>query len=76
MGEHKDRMMERWVVAPPAGPLLVTPLTTDGAEHIATHDGRAHARRAIGEESVVEPLVTAILSDHLSPAIRKRSPEA
>ncbi len=38
VGEDIDRRMERWVVAPPALPLLVSPRSALGPELASAHD--------------------------------------
>src|ERR687892_622829 len=43
--EHKDRGVERRVVAPPAVPgIVLIPRTGAAPKHVATHHGRTHVR--------------------------------
>src|SRR3954447_17993704 len=53
--QHEDRVLEGRVVAPPAPPVLVGPGAAERAEHVAAHDGGAHALEGPGRVAVVQP---------------------
>src|ERR1700683_491815 len=60
--------MKRGILAPPTGPLTLSPRSTNRAEHVPTHDGGPNTRFPFREEFVVEPVTTAFLANHLTAA--------
>src|SRR4051812_24156674 len=62
--QHEDRVLEGWLVAPPALPVLVGPGAAKGAEHVAAHDGGAHALEGFCRVAVVEPRAAPLAADH------------
>src|ERR1019366_1663295 len=66
--ERLDRVMKGRILSPPAGPIALAPWATYWAEHVPTHDGGTHTRFPLREELVVEPFISAIIADHLTPA--------
>src|SRR5690242_1399621 len=54
VGENKDRGVERRVLSPPSGPLLVRPGSMVGAELAPSHDLGADARGPSAGENVVD----------------------
>ena len=61
--QHEDRVLEGRVVAPPALPVLVGPGAAKGAEHVAAHDGGAHALEGPGRVAVVQPRAAPLAAD-------------
>ena len=59
-------MVVRRVVAPPALPGVVGPVSADGSEHVAAHDRRTQAHFARGRKAIINALVAALLTEHLS----------
>ena len=55
MGEHEHRTVIGRVVAPPAFPTLVRPVSPDGPEHVAAHDPGADIGKAARRKIVVDP---------------------
>src|SRR3954464_7658865 len=62
--QHEDRVLEGRSVAPPALPVLVGPGAAEGAEHVAAHDGGAHALEGPGRVAVVQPRAAPLDADH------------
>src|SRR4051794_27695106 len=52
--QHEYRVLEGRGVPPPALPVLVGPGAAEGAEHVAAHDGGAHALEAPGRVAIVQ----------------------
>jgi hypothetical protein len=67
VSEHEYRVMKGWLLAPPAGPVVVTPWATHGAEHIPTHDGGTYPGSPAGKEFIVETFIATFKADHLIP---------
>src|SRR5579863_7325378 len=74
MRQHEHGMVEWRFVAPPTGPVSVTPGATNGTEHVATHDGGAAAETATQEERIVESFFATLRADHLSAAASREDP--
>jgi hypothetical protein len=51
--EDEDRVMEGWVLSPPADPLTRLPRAAYRAEHVPTHDGGSNANCSLREELIV-----------------------
>ena len=57
MGEDEDRAVVWRGVAPPAFPVRVGPFATNGPEHVAAHDGCAHAVQHVGHHLPVDRVI-------------------
>ncbi len=66
VGEDEHRMVEGRIIAPPAGPFVLTPRSPDRTEHVPSHDGGTDTDIAPRDEAIVDALVTAVHADHLS----------
>src|SRR5205823_12767406 len=62
LGEHEDRGVEGWGLAPPALPLVILPRAALGTELVATHDLGTDVARHVAGEVVVEPSAAAGVS--------------
>lgn len=74
VGEHEDRNMVGRAVAPPAFPLVVGPVSTDGAEHVAAQDPGTHVAKAACGEIIVHAARAVVLAEQrpLERACRKQ----
>ncbi len=66
--------MIRWIVTPPASPLIVWPFPTDRSEHVATEDEGAETFHCVSGELVIQASFTALFSDHLTKRPRWEKP--
>src|SRR6201986_487593 len=74
VGEDKDRGVERRVVSPPSGPLLVRPRAVVRAELAPAHDLGADARSPGAGESVVDAGAAAGLALHGAESTSREEP--
>src|SRR5947209_293037 len=74
MREYEGWRMIRWIVTPPAFPMVVRPLAANRPEHVATEDeGTETFHRASGE-SVIRASVAILFSLHLTKSPRWEKP--
>ena len=74
MSQDEDWMTKGRFLSPPAGPIALVPRATYRAEHVPTHDRCADTRSPFREELVVDPLISAFIADHLTPAASGEDP--
>jgi hypothetical protein len=58
-------MVVRRIVAPPALPLVVGPITADRPEHVAAHDRRPKAFLTRSGETIINTFITALFAEDL-----------
>src|SRR5579863_3078634 len=74
MRQNEDRRVVGGLVTPPAFPAIVRPWAPDRAEHVAPENPGTDSRKALFRESVVDSLLSAILSLHLAPEASMEEP--
>lgn len=66
--------MIRWIVTPPAFPLIVRPFATNRAEHVATKDKGTETFHCSLRESVIKASITTFFAQHLTERPRGEKP--
>jgi hypothetical protein len=66
VGEDERVVVVRRILAPPAPPCVVRPISPDGSEHVAAHDRRTQAHLARGRKAIINAIVAALFTEHLS----------
>src|SRR5260370_33386121 len=65
VAEDEDGSVVRWIVSPPALPVVVGPRPADRSNHVAADDPRSDVVKAARREVIVNPRRAAILAKHL-----------
>jgi hypothetical protein len=63
MGQDEDWNVIRWIVSPPALPVCVRPVPTNGSEHVPSKNPGPNILKAAGGEIIVNPGRTAVLAE-------------
>ena len=63
MGQDEDWNVIRWIVSPPAFPVCVRPVPTNGSEHVPPKNPGPNILKATGGEVIVNAGGTAILAE-------------
>jgi hypothetical protein len=63
MGQDEDWNVIRWIVSPPAFPVCVRPVPTNGSEHVPPKNPGPNILKATGGEIIVNPGRTAVLAE-------------
>src|SRR5215211_2070662 len=75
VGEDEDRLMEGWVLTPPAPPWIVAPGAPGGRTELApTHDLGADIRILLGDHGITGVLVAALQTVELAPRLQPDHP--
>jgi hypothetical protein len=67
MAEYEDRHVKWWIIAPPAFPIIIGPLSTDRPEHVAADDPRADVGKSTRREVIVDARGSLFVSLHFLP---------
>jgi hypothetical protein len=74
MCEYKGWRVIRRIVTPPAFPLIVGPLSTNWAEHVAPDDESAEIFHRSSGKFVIEAGISTVFSEHLTKGLRREKP--
>ncbi len=72
--QHEDGGMVGRIFPPPTLPVLVGPGTSDGSEHVSTHDPCPDVVKAACRNVIVNPSRSAILAMHCSKSTGREEP--
>ena len=73
--EDEDRLVEGWVLAPPAPPRIVAPTASGGRTELApTHDLGADIRMLLGDHGAADVLLAALQAGGLPPRLQDGQP--
>ena len=74
MCQYESWRMIRWIVTPPAFPLVVRPFPTNRSEHVATEDEGTETFHCASGEPVIKASFTVFFSYHLTKSPRWEKP--
>jgi len=74
MREYEGWRMIRWIVTPPAFPLIVRPFPSNRAEHVAPEDEGTETFHCSSGKSVIKASFTTFFSQHLTKSPRREKP--
>src|SRR5580692_10780119 len=63
MGQDEDWNVIRWIVSPPAFPVCVRPVPTNGSEHVSPKNPGPNILKATGGEVIVNAGGTVVLAE-------------